>query len=101
VRSLEREISKYLPQGIARVVKEGKHIRSAFGREHQRVLGVLKYREIWNEKKNEIGLATGLAWTRSRRLGAFPEATIMAGQRAADADRQARRRHAGVAQAGR
>jgi ATP-dependent Lon protease len=43
-------------------------------------LGVIKYREIWAEKKNEIGLATGLAWTEVGGSVLSTEATIMQGK---------------------
>jgi ATP-dependent Lon protease len=43
-------------------------------------LGVLKYREFWLEKHNEIGLATGLAWTEVGGSVLAVEATIMEGK---------------------
>ena len=43
-------------------------------------LGVLKYREMWLEKQNEIGLATGLAWTEVGGSVLAVEATIMEGK---------------------
>ena len=59
-------------------------------------LGIIKFREIWAEKKNEVGLATGLAWTEVGGQVLSTEATLMHGQGPAHADRQAGRRHAGV-----
>ena len=43
-------------------------------------LGVIKYREIWAEKKNEIGLATGLAWTEVGGQVLSTESTLMEGK---------------------
>jgi ATP-dependent Lon protease len=43
-------------------------------------LGVIKYRDTQSEKKNEVGLAQGLAWTEvgGQLLGS--EATLMEGK---------------------
>src|SRR5208282_6547363 len=43
-------------------------------------LGVLKYREFWLEKQNEVGLATGLAWTEVGGSVLVTEAAIMEGK---------------------
>src|SRR5271166_2324816 len=43
-------------------------------------LGVLKYREFWLEKQNEIGLTTGLAWTEVGGSVLAVEATTMEGK---------------------
>src|SRR6267143_1334612 len=43
-------------------------------------LGVLKYREFWLEKHNEIGLTTGLAWTEVGGTVLATEATLMEGK---------------------
>src|SRR5438477_10151116 len=44
------------------------------------ILGVLKYREFWLEKHNEIGLTTGLAWTEVGGSVLVTEATLMEGK---------------------
>jgi ATP-dependent Lon protease len=81
VRSLEREISNICRKVSRRVVKDGKQYFIAVTSENvNEFLGVLKYREIWNEKKNEIGLATGLAWTEVGGSVLSTEATIMQGK---------------------
>jgi ATP-dependent Lon protease len=47
-----------------KVVTEGKSVKAEINAaQRQRFLGVLKFREFWLEKHNEIGLTTGLAWT--------------------------------------
>ncbi|MDE2580426.1 MAG: endopeptidase La, partial [Rhodospirillales bacterium] len=43
-------------------------------------LGILKYREFWLEKHNEIGLTTGLAWTEVGGSVLATEATLMEGK---------------------
>ena len=43
-------------------------------------LGIIKFREIWAEKKNEVGLAVGLAWTESGGQVLATEATVMEGK---------------------
>src|SRR4029077_4082755 len=43
-------------------------------------LGILKYREFWLEKQNEIGLTTGLAWTEVGGSVLSTEAAIMEGK---------------------
>jgi ATP-dependent Lon protease len=81
VRSLEREISNICRKVARRVVKEGKQFSVAVTPENvAEFLGVIKYREIWAEKKNEIGLATGLAWTEVGGSVLATEATLMQGK---------------------
>jgi ATP-dependent Lon protease len=81
VRSLEREISNICRKVARRVVKDGKQYSLAVTPENVgEFLGVIKYREIWAEKKNEIGLATGLAWTEVGGSVLSTEATIMEGK---------------------
>jgi len=81
VRSLEREISNICRKVARRVVKEGKQYSVAITPENvNEFLGVIKYREIWAEKVNEIGLATGLAWTEVGGSVLSTEATIMQGK---------------------
>ena len=81
VRSLEREISSISRKVARRVVKEGKQYSINVGPEGVgEFLGVIKYREVWAEKKNEIGLTTGLAWTEVGGSVLSTEATIMQGK---------------------
>ena len=82
MRSLEREISNVCRKLTRRVVKEGKEdvkveVTPANVNEF---LGILKFREIWADKKNEIGLATGLAWTEVGGQVLATEATMMEGK---------------------
>ncbi len=43
-------------------------------------LGIMKYRDFFAEKKNEIGLTTGLAWTEVGGEVLSTEATLMEGK---------------------
>ncbi|HEY2645382.1 MAG TPA: endopeptidase La [Candidatus Acidoferrales bacterium] len=81
VRSLERELSSICRKVARRVVKEGKQYSINVGPEGVgEFLGVIKYREVWAEKKNEIGLTTGLAWTEVGGSVLTTEVAIMAGK---------------------
>ena len=81
VRSLEREIQNIARKMARKVVTDGAasnvEITPANANEF---LGVLKYREFWLEKHNEIGLTTGLAWTEVGGSVLVTEAAIMEGK---------------------
>jgi ATP-dependent Lon protease len=81
VRNLEREIQNIARKMARRVVTDGPETTVAISAENVKdFLGVLKYREMWLEKQNEIGLATGLAWTEVGGSVLAVEATIMEGK---------------------
>jgi len=64
VRNLEREIANVCRKVARKVVKEGKHLQITLRpQDLAEYLGVIKFRDTKAEEKNEIGLATGLAWT--------------------------------------
>jgi len=64
VRNLEREIANVSRKVARKVVKDGRTVKIAIGPEEiKEYLGVLKFRDTKAEEKNEVGLATGLAWT--------------------------------------
>ena len=81
VRNLEREIQNIARKMARKVVADGAvssvEITAANANEF---LGVLKFREFWLEKQNEVGLATGLAWTEVGGSVLAVEATIMEGK---------------------
>jgi ATP-dependent Lon protease len=82
VRSLEREIQNVGRKVARKVVTEGAEnvkieITAANVADY---LGILKYREFWLEKHNEIGLTTGLAWTEVGGTVLATEATLMEGK---------------------
>ena len=81
VRNLEREINSICRKVARKVVDEGKQfseeITAAKVTEH---LGVPRYRPAMLEDKNEIGIATGLAWTEAGGELLFTESTLMPGK---------------------
>ncbi len=81
VRNLEREIANVCRKVSRRVVKEGHDIKLEITPANvNEFLGVIKFRELWAEKKNEIGLATGLAWTEMGGQVLTTEAGLMHGK---------------------
>jgi ATP-dependent Lon protease len=81
VRNLEREIANICRKLSRKVVKEGKQIKVEMTPANiADYLGVIKYREIWTEKKNEVGLSIGLAWTEVGGQVLGTEATLMEGK---------------------
>jgi ATP-dependent Lon protease len=81
VRSLEREIANVSRKTARKIVTEGKSAKSDVTPANlSDFLGILKYRDIWAEKKNEIGLAVGLAWTEVGGSVLSTEATLMQGK---------------------
>ncbi len=81
VRSLEREIQNISRKMARKVVTEGPSVKAEIVPSNANdFLGVLKFREFWIEKHNEIGLTTGLAWTEVGGTVLSTEATIMEGK---------------------
>jgi ATP-dependent Lon protease len=81
VRNLEREIQNIARKVARKVVSEGGPVKvEVSGSNVGEYLGILKYREFWLEKHNEVGLATGLAWTEVGGSVLAVEATIMEGK---------------------
>jgi ATP-dependent Lon protease len=81
VRNLEREISSICRKVARKVVDEGKtykeEVTSERVTEH---LGVPRFRPSMAEEQNEVGVATGLAWTEVGGELLVTEATLMAGK---------------------
>ncbi len=81
VRSLEREIQNIARKMARKVVTDGASSNVEITPVNVNdFLGVLKYREFWLEKQNEIGLTTGLAWTEVGGSVLATEATLMEGK---------------------
>ncbi|MGH9450386.1 MAG: endopeptidase La [Terriglobia bacterium] len=81
VRNLEREIANICRKVARKVVKEGKTLRLVVGKHDvKEYLGVIKFRDTRSEEKNEVGLATGLAWTEVGGQILHIEATTMPGK---------------------
>ena len=81
VRNLEREIAN-ICRKVARVVlKEGTKTKRSVGNDDlQAYLGAIKFRDTRAEEKNEVGLATGLAWTEVGGQILPTESTLMPGR---------------------
>jgi ATP-dependent Lon protease len=87
VRNLEREIANIARKVARKVVEQatsgakpgpaGVHIAAENVSEY---LGVMKYRDLGAEKKNEIGLAMGLAWTEVGGQVMGTEVSLMEGK---------------------
>jgi ATP-dependent Lon protease len=81
VRNLEREIANIARKVARKVVKDGRGLQVSVRPEDlQEYLGVIKFRDTKPEEKNEVGLATGLAWTEVGGQILNIEATIMQGK---------------------
>ena len=81
VRSLEREISSICRKIARKVVDEGKGYQiEVSGDKVNNYLGIAKYRPTMAEKENEIGIATGLAWTEAGGELLLTESTLMPGK---------------------
>ena len=81
VRNLEREISSICRKVARKVVVDGKEYKEDIG--SQKVtehLGVPRFRPSMAEEQNEVGIATGLAWTEVGGELLVSEATLMAGK---------------------
>ena len=80
VRSLEREISTVFRK-IAKEVAEGKKgITIVKASDLQKYLGPAKFSSYLAEKKDEIGMSTGLAWTEAGGDILFIEVALMPGK---------------------
>ncbi len=81
VRNLEREINAICRKVARQVVVEGKLFSEEVTAEAvTKHLGVPRYRPTMAEEKNEIGIATGLAWTETGGELLFTESTLMPGK---------------------
>jgi ATP-dependent Lon protease len=81
VRNLEREIANICRKVARKVVKEGKSLQlTVRPQDLQEYLGVIKFRDTKAEERNEVGLATGLAWTEVGGQILNVEVTLMQGK---------------------
>jgi ATP-dependent Lon protease len=81
VRNLDREIANVCRKVARRVVAEGKGVSVELAETNvSEYLGVLKYRDFFAEKKNEVGHTTGLAWTEVGGQVLSIEAMLMQGK---------------------
>jgi ATP-dependent Lon protease len=81
VRNLEREISSIARKVARKVVVEGAEFSQEITAEKvTEYLGIPRFRPTLAEAKNEIGIATGLAWTEAGGEILVTEATLMSGK---------------------
>jgi ATP-dependent Lon protease len=81
VRNLEREIASICRKIARKVVVEGKTFSEEITPEKvTQYLGVPRFRNTMAEESNEIGIATGLAWTEVGGEILVTEATLMSGK---------------------
>src|ERR1051325_9063586 len=81
VRNLEREISSICRKVARKVVVEGTQFSEEITPDKvTQYLGVPRYRNTMAEETNEIGIATGLAWTEVGGEILVTEATLMPGK---------------------
>src|SRR5216683_987522 len=81
VRNLEREISSICRKIARKVVSEGKSFSEEITAEKvTQYLGVPRFRNTMAEETNEVGIATGLAWTEVGGEILVTEATLMPGK---------------------
>jgi ATP-dependent Lon protease len=81
VRNLERELSSICRKVARKVVVEGQKFSEEITTEKvTQYLGVPRFRNTMAEETNEIGVATGLAWTEVGGEILVTEATLMPGK---------------------
>jgi ATP-dependent Lon protease len=81
VRNLEREVNSVCRKVARKVVVEGGETSETINSERiTDYLGVPRYRPTVAEEQNEIGIATGLAWTEVGGEILITEATLMPGR---------------------
>lgn len=80
VRSLEREIDKVVRKVAVKVAKGNTKKIIMTPKMVDEMLGAAKYLPNLAEKKNEVGLATGLAWTSVGGDVLFVEVALMEGK---------------------
>jgi ATP-dependent Lon protease len=81
VRNLDREIANVCRKLARKVVAEGKNSKAEITIKNVNdYLGIIKFRDFFAENMNEVGLATGLAWTEVGGQVLSTEATLMQGK---------------------
>jgi ATP-dependent Lon protease len=81
VRNLEREIASICRKIARKVVNEGKGFSEEVTSDKvTEYLGVPRYRPLMAEEHDEVGVATGLAWTEAGGELLLTETTLMPGK---------------------
>jgi len=64
VRNIEREITSICRKVVKKVVSKGKsHVEKLTAKNLEKYLGIPKFRRAEIDKKDEVGVAVGMAWT--------------------------------------
>lgn len=79
VRNLEREIANIIRKCATQIVENKKKMIKVTPAEVKNYLGIPKYKYDLINKKNEIGVVTGLAWTSVGGDTLFIEVSVMPG----------------------
>jgi ATP-dependent Lon protease len=79
VRSLEREIANIIRKCATQIVENNKKTVRITPASLKKYLGITKYRYDLINKKNEVGVVTGLAWTAVGGDTLFIEVSLMPG----------------------
>ena len=82
VRNLEREVASICRKIARKVVEsDNKNIKIKIeAKDIPKYLDIPKYKELKKERKDEVGIATGLAWTEAGGTILTIEATVMEGK---------------------
>ncbi|MGA8143362.1 MAG: endopeptidase La [Candidatus Acidiferrales bacterium] len=80
VRNLNREVANVCRKVARKVVADKNFTLEVTPANVNDYLGIIKHRDFFAEKKNEIGLTTGLAWTEVGGEVLSTEATLMQGK---------------------
>lgn len=64
VRGLERKIGQICRKAAREIMEEGKQKVSVTGKNLEKYLGKARYNYLMANKKDEVGIARGLAWTQ-------------------------------------
>lgn len=80
VRNLERNLANICRKAAKEIVSEGVSQVKVTSQNLHKFLGPLKYRHAIAEKENEVGVATGLAWTETGGDILSIEVTVMPGK---------------------
>jgi ATP-dependent Lon protease len=80
VRNLERKIAAIMRKVAKKVAEGQKNKITVDSKNVTKFLGPIKYKSTMLEKKDEIGMATGLAWTEAGGDILFIEVALMPGR---------------------
>lgn len=81
VRALEREIGSICRKAATQLVKSPEFTElKVTEKKVEQLLGKPKFRKDQSEREDEIGLATGLAWTQTGGAVLFTEVTLVPGK---------------------